>query len=131
MKASRSSGSGGQNVNKRSTKIEITHPPSGAKAVCQTHRTQEQNKKEAFRRLLKTDKFKAWLRVELAKKGVEEAPEGQGGPTGDRGQKIRTYNLVRDEVKDHRSGISYQGAEKILAGDLDRIIRDCRLEGEQ
>lgn len=119
----RSSGPGGQNVNKRSTKVHVSHPASGAKAVCQTHRTQEQNRAEAFRRLVNGEVFRTWLRLELARRGVESQPEHGGtGPTGSRGEKIRTYHFPRDEVTDHRVGLSVKGVERVLDGDLAAFI---------
>ncbi len=60
-KYSRSSGAGGQNVNKRSTKVEVYHPPSGARAVSQSQRSQLQNRREALKRLTETELFQAWV----------------------------------------------------------------------
>lgn len=128
VKTARSSGPGGQNVNKRDTKVHITHPASGAKAECQTHRTQEQNRSEAFRRLIKSDTFQAWLRLELAKRGVESAPEHATGPTGSRGAKVRTYHFPRDEVTDHRVGLTIKGVQRVLDGDLDAFIEALTLQ---
>lgn len=137
VKYSRSSGSGGQNVNKRSTKAQVIHPASGARGESQTYRTQEKNRREAFKRLCNSEKFKAWLRVELAKRGVTGASSGQEGPTGSRGEKIRTYNLVRDEVTDHRMGLRVNDAQAVLDGKLDSILLElkkkearCKIEEE-
>lgn len=128
VKTARSSGPGGQNVNKRSTKVHITHPASGAKAECQTHRTQEQNRAEAFRKLIKSDTFQTWLRLELARRGVESTPERATGPTGSRGEKVRTYHFPRDEVTDHRVGLTIKGAQRVLDGDLDAFIEALTLQ---
>jgi len=128
VKFSTSQGKGGQNVNRRSTKATITHPASGAQAYCQVHRSQKDNKREAFRRLLETPKFKTWLRIELARRGVETQPTGQQGPTGSRGEKIRTYNAPRDEVKDHRTGTTISGINRVLDGDLDQILDDLLMQ---
>jgi peptide chain release factor 1 len=119
----RSSGPGGQNVNKRSTKVHITHPASGAKAECQTHRTQERNRSEAFKRLVEGETFQAWLRLELARRGVETPQEHGGiGPTGSRGEKVRTYHFPRDQVTDHRVGLTVTGVKRVLDGDLDEFV---------
>jgi len=126
VKTARSSGPGGQNVNKRDTKVRISHPASGAKAECQTHRTQERNRAEAFRRLIGSDVFQAWLRIELAKRGVEGEPEHATGPIGSRGEKVRTYHFPRDEVTDHRVGLTVKGVKSILDGDIDVFVEALR-----
>ncbi len=123
VKASKSSGPGGQNVNKRNTKINIIHTNSGAQATCQTYRTQEMNRKEAFRRLLETPIFKTWLRVELARRGVETNLQRQETPNDER---IRTYHFLRDEVEDHRSGLKIKGVKKVLNGEIDLLIESVQ-----
>ena len=124
---SRSSGKGGQNVNKRDTKVRVRHQASGAVGVSETHRTQAANKKEAFRRMTETKEFKNWLKVELARRGVEEQETlGGQGPTGGRGEKIRTYNYPRGTVKDHRTG-AVGKLEGILDGDMDEFLGEVRL----
>jgi peptide chain release factor 1 len=130
VKTARSSGPGGQNVNKRDTKIHISHPASGAKSVCQTHRTQEKNRAEAFRRLVGSDVFQAWLRVELARRGISSEQERVGGPTGSRGEKVRTYNFPRDEVTDHRVGLTVRGVKSVLGGDIDAFVDALRVHGQ-
>jgi len=117
----RSSGPGGQNVNKRDTKVYVAHPASGAKTSCQTHRTQERNRAVAFRRLIASKKFQTWLKLELARRGVEAA-EHATGPTGSRGEKVRTYHYPRDEVTDHRVGVSVRGVKDVMDGHLDVFI---------
>lgn len=126
VKTARSSGSGGQNVNKRDTKAQITHPASGARGECQTHRTQEQNKAEAFSRLITSDRFQTWLRIELAKRGIKLKDTATTGPTGMRGEKVRTYNLVRDTVVDHRAGFSVRGVQHVLDGNIDEIVASLK-----
>lgn len=120
--ACRSSGPGGQNVNKRATKVRIKHPASGAVGESQTHKAQAMNRKEAFKRLVGSQKFQTWLRITLAERGLPEANNSHGEPTGNRGQKVRTYNMIRDEVIDHRSNLKIRGVKNILDGDLDEII---------
>jgi len=128
VKTARSSGPGGQNVNKRDTKVRVAHPASGATAECQTHRTQERNRAEAFRRLIEGEIFQTWLRLELAKQGVESAPDHATGPTGSRGSKVRTYHFPRDEVTDHRVGLTVKGVKQVLDGDLDAFIEALTLQ---
>jgi len=123
VKTARSSGPGGQNVNKRDTKVHVFHPASGAKAECQTNRTQERNRSEAFRRLIRSEAFQKWLRLELARRGVDQPQEqGATGPTGSRGEKVRTYNFSRDEVTDHRVGLTVKGVKRVLDGDIDDFV---------
>ena len=123
VKTARSSGPGGQNVNKRDTKVHITHPASGAKAECQTHRTQERNRSEAFRRLVASKTFQMWLRLELSRRGVETQGQlGGTGPTGSRGEKVRTYHFPRDQVTDHRVGLTVTGVKRVLDGDLGEFV---------
>jgi peptide chain release factor 1 len=121
----RASGHGGQNVNKRSTAARVVHPASGAAGQSQTFRTQGENKREAFRRLVESPRFKEWLRITLAEMGIQGAPQGPGKPTGDRGEKVRTYNFPRGEVICHDTGKRYP-LGKILDGYLDEIINDTR-----
>jgi len=118
---SRSSGPGGQNVNKRDTKVTVKHPASGAVGRCQTHRTQEQNRTEAFRRLVASETFQTWLRLEIARHGVETVDRAQG-PTGNRGERVRSYHVPRDEVTDHRVGLTVKGVKRVLDGDLDEFV---------
>ncbi len=125
---SRSSGPGGQNVNRRLTKVRISHPASGATGESQTYRTQGANKKEALRRLVKTDQFMQWLKVYIAKKNDQTIPEEPSGPTGSRGEKIRTYNYLRDQVIDHRIGFKTSPVQDILNGELDEIITELQKE---
>ena len=63
----RSSGPGGQNVNKRSTACRVTHPDSGAVGTCQIHRSQDQNKTQAWKNCIESDKFKKWHKLFIAK----------------------------------------------------------------
>lgn len=114
----RASGPGGQNVNKRDTAIRITHIPTGTVVTCQSERSQLQNKESALAileaKLLEEKKEKE------RKKNLEQR-KGQIG-TGDRSEKIRTYNFPQDRITDHRIGQSWHGIEKILEGYLEPII---------
>lgn len=114
----RSSGPGGQNVNKVETAIRITHLASGIVVSSQTQRSQSQNRERAM----------AILRAKLAEIEKEKAlgqitaeRKSQIG-TGERVEKIRTYNFPQDRITDHRIGKSWQRIEKILDGNLEPII---------
>ncbi len=127
---SSSPGPGGQNVNRRATKVRISHPASGAIGQSHTHKTQGQNKKEAFRRLVSDQIFRTWLRTELARQGTQTVIERKEGPTGGRGEKIRTYNFPRDEIINHRTGLKVKGIKDILDGKIDLILENPEKEND-
>jgi peptide chain release factor 1 len=114
----RSSGAGGQNVQKNSTAIRITHLPSGLVVTCQDERSQLKNRNKAMAvlraRLYDVEQSKRTLEIETARKS-------QVG-TGDRSEKIRTYNFPQDRMTDHRIGFTAHHLEGILDGDLDNLI---------
>ena len=108
-----SSKSGGQRRDKVQTAIRITHPASGAVAISQDERSQEQNKRKAFHRLIDTELFKNWLRTELAK--YQEFGKVIVG-TDSVNETIRTYHIPRGQVIDHRDGTKYN-LKKFMDGD--------------
>lgn len=114
----RSSGAGGQKVNKTSSAIRVTHLPTGMVVECQDERSQYKNKDKALKvlrsRLLEIDQAKH--DAEIA--GTRKSQVG----TGDRSERIRTYNFPQGRVSDHRIGLTLYKIDAIMNGDLDEII---------
>ena len=114
----RASGAGGQHINKTESAIRITHIPTGIVAECQTERSQFQNKEYAMR-MLRSRIYEKKLQEQQS--SVAEARKNQVG-TGDRSEKIRTYNYPQGRITDHRIGLSIFQMEAFLDGDLDEMI---------
>ena len=114
----RSSGAGGQHINKTSSAIRITHLPTGMVVECQDERSQYKNKDKAMKvlraRLLSKEQ-------EKQSSEVAEARRSQVG-SGDRSERIRTYNFPQSRVTDHRIGLTLYKLEEVLAGGLDALI---------
>ena len=115
----RSSGPGGQSVNTTDSAIRLTHLPTGLVVTCQDEKSQHKNKAKAFS-ILRSRLLKAKQEAEHQKQA--ELRSSQIG-TGDRSEKIRTYNFPQDRITDHRLKQSWHEIDKILAGELSPIVK--------
>ena len=118
MEVFRSSGAGGQHINKTSSAVRLIHEPTGLVAECQEERSQVQNREKAMR-LLRARLYE----IELEKQQSENAAEKRSQlGTGDRSEKIRTYNFPQGRVTDHRIKLTLYNIDAVLSGDLDLLI---------
>ena len=118
MEVFRASGAGGQHINKTSSAVRLIHEPSGIVVECQTERSQLQNREYAMK-MLRSRLYN--IEKEKQDSEIANARKSQVG-SGDRSEKIRTYNYPQGRITDHRIGLSIFQFENFLNGDLDNMI---------
>ena len=118
MEVFRASGAGGQHINKTSSAVRLIHEPSGIVVECQTERSQFQNKDNAMK-MLRTKLYE--IEKEKQDSEISNARKTQVG-SGDRSEKIRTYNYPQGRITDHRIGMSIYQMENFLNGDIDEMV---------
>ena len=114
----RSSGAGGQHINKTESAIRITHLPTGTVVECQDERSQYKNKDKAMRVL----RARLYERKQAEQQAAISADRKSQVGTGDRSERIRTYKFPQGRVTDHRIGLTLYRIDSIMNGDLDEII---------
>ncbi|MDD3821608.1 MAG: peptide chain release factor-like protein, partial [Bacilli bacterium] len=123
----RSSGSGGQSVNTTDSAVRITHLPTNIVVTCQTERSQIKNKERALK-VLKSKIYDEKRREQEANLSSER--KSKIG-TGDRSEKIRTYNYPQNRITDHRINLSLVQLDKIMDGHLDEIVQTLAIEDQK
>ncbi len=123
----RSGGAGGQSVNTTDSAVRMTHIPTGIVVTCQNERSQLQNKEKALQIL----KAKIYEEEQRKKEEAEGTERRNKIGTGDRSEKIRTYNYPQNRVTDHRIGLTLNKLDRIIEGDLEEIIEALIAEDQK
>jgi peptide chain release factor 1 len=122
MDVFRSTGSGGQSVNTTDSAVRLTHKPTGVVVKCQQEKSQTKNRAQAMR-MLRTKLYE--MELERQTSAFNAARKSQVG-TGDRSEKIRTYNFPQDRMTDHRIGLTRHNLPAIMGGDIEDVLTACR-----
>ncbi|AWG42586.1 peptide chain release factor 1 [Candidatus Borreliella tachyglossi] len=123
----RSSGAGGQHVNTTDSAVRITHLPTGIVVQCQNERSQHKNKDQAMKIL----RARLYEFEDIKKQEQRSSDRKQQVGSGDRSERIRTYNFPQNRVTDHRANISLYKLEEIMQGDLDPLLDTLALEFQE